>query len=82
MQLLLSFKSKYFFLTHFRTTVTPKKKVKVDKEKENMSIKENEEDPPEEKAVTGEKEEEIEKDMPVPQVKIGPDGSIILNEER
>jgi hypothetical protein len=35
-----------------------------------------------EKAVMGEKEEEIEKDMPVPQVKIGPDGSIILNEER
>lgn len=78
----LSLKSKYFFITHFRTTVSPKKKVKVDKEKENVSIKENEEDTPEEKAVTVEKEEEVEKDMPVPQVKIGPDGSIILNEER
>ncbi|XP_076114014.1 uncharacterized protein LOC143082281 [Mytilus galloprovincialis] len=57
---------------------TPKKKAKVIVEKENVNIEEEEKPQESEEAdMTDSKDP----DMPVPQVKIGPDGSIIINEE-
>lgn len=44
---------------------------------EEARVDEGEEEPGE-----GEEEEGEEEAMPVPQVKIGPDGSLIINEER
>lgn len=66
----------------FSSTCTQKKKAKLEKEKEKENIETVKNTPTNDPENSPPEEPEDEEDMPVPQVKIGPDGSIIINEER